>query len=647
MQRYCGSRAHVDQFGQEHRRGDEWLVTSQNVDSYICDVHQEVVGQVHITVLTAHQYCVIENPIGADGKPQFGQKKLVRGEGTFFVRPGESIPSGVLNAHVLEHDEGLILCAREKFVDEMLEEEHGHEAIGVTARKVIRHPGDRWMIRGPLEYFPPIQVNVEEFRRAIPLDRNEGIYVRNMRTGRIRAVIGHAYMLTHEEELWSKPIPPDVIELLAPDRDPLPDRNLFARVSAEMAPKMAPRGPDLTRVITFQVPHNAAVQIYDYLEKRSRVEFGPTLVMLGPEEQFTKLSLSGGRPKRPHMIQTLCLMLGPDFFTDVIVVETADHARLSLQLSYNWQFVVPSPCPKEEATKLFSLPDFIGDACKAMASRIRGTVAAVNFDQFHKHSAQIIRASVFGVDENDEIRDRFVFPQNNLHITSIDVQSVEPVDQRTRDSLQKSVQLAIEITTNSQEAAARHEAERLEQEARGRLERQKIEDEASAEEARRTLLEKRVELAALECCGQATAEAKSRADAARIEGETAVELATLRAEASKIEMEAELSRLQKAREAELAYMKEMAEIRRARLDAEMRVETTRFSAMVQSIGANTLRAMSTAGPEHNLRMLTALGLRSALITDGTTPVNLLNTAHGLIGQLTQSTSIHSPEEVGE
>ena len=66
-------------------------------------------------------------------------------------------------------------------------------------------------------------------------------------------------------------------------------------------------------------------------------------------------------------------------------------------------------------------------------------------------------------------------------MTSIDIQSVEPVDQRTRDALQKSVQLAIEITTNSQEAAARHEAERLEQEARGRLERQKINDEAEAE----------------------------------------------------------------------------------------------------------------------------------------------------------------------
>lgn len=67
-----------------------------------------------------------------------------------------------------------------------------------------------------------------------------------------------------------------------------------------------------------------------------RVVFGPELVMLGPDEQFTQLSLSGGKPKKPNVIKSLCLLLGPDFCTDIIVVETADHARLSLQLSYNW-----------------------------------------------------------------------------------------------------------------------------------------------------------------------------------------------------------------------------------------------------------------------------------------------------------------------
>lgn len=58
--------------------------------------------------------------------------------------------------------------------------------------------------------------------------------------------------------------------------------------------------------------------------------------MLGPDEQFTVLSLSGDKPKRPNVIKALCLLLGPDFCTDIITIETADHARLQLQLSYNW-----------------------------------------------------------------------------------------------------------------------------------------------------------------------------------------------------------------------------------------------------------------------------------------------------------------------
>ena len=109
-----------------------------------------------------------------------------------------------------------------------------------------------------------------------------------------------------------------------------------------------------------------------------------------------------------------------------------------------------------DGAKLFSVPDFIGDACKAIASRIRGAVASVKFDDFHKNSAKIIRSSVFGLDNKGKVREKFTFPANSLNITSVDIQSVEPVDQRTRDALQKSVQLAIEITTASQEASAKY-----------------------------------------------------------------------------------------------------------------------------------------------------------------------------------------------
>lgn len=80
-----------------------------------------------------------------------------------------------------------------------------------------------------------------------------------------------------------------------------------------------------------------------------------------------------------------------------------------------------------------------------------------------------------------------------------------------------------QITTNSQEAAAKHEASRREQEAKGLLERQRIKDDAGAEEVRKQLLELQALSAAVESTGQAKAEAQSRAESARIEGEAAVE----------------------------------------------------------------------------------------------------------------------------
>merc|ERR1712018_475453 len=100
-----------------------------------------------------------------------------------------------------------------------------------------------------------------------------------------------------------------------------------------------------------------------------------------------------------------------------------------------------------------------------------------------------ITQAVFGLDDKSGIaKNELRFSANNLVVTSIDVKSVEPSDQRTRDSLQKSVTLAIEITTQSQEAAAKREAERVDQEARGRLDRLRISDEAEAEKTRKNLL---------------------------------------------------------------------------------------------------------------------------------------------------------------
>ncbi|XP_019849400.1 PREDICTED: major vault protein-like [Amphimedon queenslandica] len=77
-----------------------------------------------------------------------------------------------------------------------------------------------------------------------------------------------------------------------------------------------------------------------------------------------------------------------------------------------------------------------------------------------------------------------------------------------RDSLSKSVQMAIEISTKSIERSAQHEAQRTEQKAKGELERQKLQNEKEAEEASKELLELQAVAAAVESTGQAKAEAQ-------------------------------------------------------------------------------------------------------------------------------------------
>ena len=77
----------------------------------------QVVGVTNITTLTNRQYCVILDPVGSDGKPQLGQRKLVKGEKSFFLEPGERLEKGIQNVYVLGEDEGLIMKAIEEHTD--------------------------------------------------------------------------------------------------------------------------------------------------------------------------------------------------------------------------------------------------------------------------------------------------------------------------------------------------------------------------------------------------------------------------------------------------------------------------------------------------------------------------------------------------
>ncbi|CAF0981210.1 unnamed protein product, partial [Didymodactylos carnosus] len=124
---------------------------------------------------------------------------------------------------------------------------------------------------------------------------NMSIYVRDIKSGRVRAVVGAIYMLTQDEELWEKDLPPHIEQLLQKDslagryvRTKDTDANTTITASSLQTTKR-----DKFKLVTFCLPHNTGVQVYDYRAKRSRIVFGPELVMLGPDEHFTLINLSG------------------------------------------------------------------------------------------------------------------------------------------------------------------------------------------------------------------------------------------------------------------------------------------------------------------------------------------------------------------
>ena len=63
---------------------------------------------------------------------------------------------------------------------------------------------------------------------------------------------------------------------------------------------------------------------------------------------------------------------------------------------------------------MFIVYDVNSFICTSIASKVRGKVASIPFEQFHKHSAEIITAAVFGKSPDGKVNSEVVFSANNL-----------------------------------------------------------------------------------------------------------------------------------------------------------------------------------------------------------------------------------------
>ncbi|CAG9583709.1 conserved hypothetical protein [Leishmania major strain Friedlin] len=628
---YADPRTPFRENGITRKANEPFLVTGDLCPCFVLHPYDKLLKTVKRTHVSASQYAVILHPVGDDGNASVGARRIVT-DTSFFLKPGETLEKDhPRSAYLLCEQEAVLVTALGSFTDSS------------CTPPVQRYDGDRWLVQGPCSFIPSDLMRVvpnaktgAEVRRPYLLSEGDGLYVRNSVTGVVRCLPGPcSYLLTAEEEVWEKPLSAQVERHLAQ----LVSHAAYIELERDKERKVLQGQTE--RAVSYHIPYRSVTQLYNYKTQMTRIVFGPDRVLLEPDEAFTVVSLSGSpwdpakptkcMPKHTNYITALHLFLGPSNMTDVVHVETRDHAQLALQLCYDWYFDV-TPGDTEAAKECFSVNDFVGDACSYIASRIRAAVASMPFEEFHKNSARCLRRAVFDVNPaTGQPNGLLRFPANHLVVTSVDTQEMEVLDERTRQGLQKSVKMAIEITTHAQEAEAQQAAMAREQEAHGRLERQRMHDKVANEEQRRVLLHAESSGLAIVSSGKSTAMAEALSSASRIESEASVEAATVRA-AKELLLYNTMNEMQNKKRLLLAEQeKKVAAMTLAYEKALEEVRHTLVGRVVAALGPETIAEIARAAPELQAKLLASLGLEGYLVTDGSSPINLFKAASGLVG----------------
>lgn len=96
-----------------------------------------------------------------------------------------------------------------------------------------------------------------------------------------------------------------------------------------------------------------------------------------------------------------------------------------------------------------------------------------------------------------------------------------------------------------------------------------------------------------------------------------------------------MTNLAAKQEQEIYYQKAVNELEVTKTREMAHIESKKFKDIVTAIGPETIKSIAQAGPEMQTKLLAGLGLKSVMITDGNSPINLFNTASGLLGSMPQ------------
>jgi major vault protein len=103
-----------------------------------------------------------------------------------------------------------------------------------------------------------------------------------------------------------------------------------------------------------------------------------------------------------------------------------------------------------------------------------------------------------------------------------------------------------------------------------------------------------------------------------------VKQAELSSEAETIKSMAGLEQKKASQAAALAHQHALDDLEITKAKDLAEIEAEKFKSIVDAIGPDTLATIAQAGPEMQTKLLSGLGLKSFLLTDSNSPLNIFN-----------------------
>lgn len=157
-----------------------------------------------------------------------------------------------------------------------------------------------------------------------------------------------------------------------------------------------------------------------------RVVTGPARILVGYDESLEVLTLSTGKPKtmdKPY--ETVYLRVKNNKVSDYVVVESSDHVKVELKLSFRVDFEGETA---EERNKWFEVENYVKFLTDHVRSVLSGAARKHSIADLYMNATDFVRNTILGPRSADG-RTGMRFTENNMRVNDVEVLHVAIQDQ--------------------------------------------------------------------------------------------------------------------------------------------------------------------------------------------------------------------------